>query len=561
MTLLIRFTLNRFRFAVVLLIVGCSGASPPLHHFNLKSTLVEKEDSDEKDSPVKLVGERLFRETRFSEYFYRNGKGDWNHPPVKGDTVVESLDTIHGPIDHPYRGQAMACASCHFVDQVTDTPGGGSRAYTDFSRRSFIPLRLEPQNDGQKTTPRNAPNMVGSTQSPDFFLHADGEFATPADLVRATFTGRNMGWYFGEENEAIHNIAQVVRHDTGEYPTETDLGGLSYPKLLAGDPSIPSRFSIPIEYRMDITGKTDQEIFDGVVHLIVGYMNTLDFARNDHGLYKGSPFDVFLRKNHLPRAPVADETPLAYTRRLVSAIEQQNNLKFVSTSDRQFKLHKQEFVFSSQELEGFKIFAGRGQCVRCHAAPDFTDHLFHNTGASQIEYDGIHGSGAFMKMKIPDLATRNRQAQLFLPASSRIPQSLALMKSPADPRDARRTDLGVWNVFANPDMPHPQARLRLAICKALALSCTGLTDDALLARTVAMVKTPTLRDLGQTEPYLHTGQMDTIEDTLHFYIQVVALAKAHQLRSGDPALTDVNINESDIPALSSFLRSLNEDYD
>jgi cytochrome c peroxidase len=76
-----------------------------------------------------------------------------------------------------------------------------------------------------------------------------------------------------------------------------------------------------------------------------------------------------------------------------------------------------------------------------------------------------------------------------------------------------------------------------------------------------MVKTPTLRDLGQTEPYLHTGQMDTIEDTLHFYIQVVALAKAHQLRSGDPALTDVNINESDIPALSSFLRSLNEDYD
>jgi cytochrome c peroxidase len=545
-------------FIIFGFVVGCSGASPPLHHFNSNRALVQSgDDDDAKDSPVKLVGERLFRETRFSEYFFKNSQGQLNRLPPKGDTVVEVLDTTHGPIDHPYRGQAMACASCHFVDQVKDTPGGGSRAYTDFSRRSFIPLR----DDGATVTPRNAPNMVGSTQSPNDFLHADGEFATPADLVRATFTGRNMGWYVGEENQAIQNIAQVVRADNGEYPTETDLGGLSYRNLIAGDPSIPARFLIPPEYRMDISQASDREIFEGVVHLVAGYLNTLDFARNRQGFYKGSPYDFFLRKNHLPRAPMAGETPLAYSQRLATLVGQNGSLMWVSPADRQFKLHKQEFVFSSTELEGFKIFTGRGQCIQCHAAPDFTDHLFHNTGASQYEYDAIHGHGAFLKLNIPRLAERNSQADRYLPASTQFPKALALMKSAPDTKDPRRADLGVWNVFANPAMPNPQVRLRVAVCQSLGLNCATLSDAELLDRTVGMIKTPTLRDLGQSDPYLHTGQMETLEDTLRFYIHVTELARTNGVRNADPALARVNIGEGDVTALASFLRSLNEDYD
>jgi hypothetical protein len=40
-------------------------------------------------------------------------------------------------------------------------------------------------------------------------------------------------------------------------------------------------------------------------------------------------------------------------------------------------------------------------------APNFTDFGLHNTGATQEEYDAVHGQGAFAALAIPDLLTRN----------------------------------------------------------------------------------------------------------------------------------------------------------
>ena len=537
-------------------LVGCDKASPYLHGKPQPLEVVLTQDADG-DSPLKLVGERFFRETRFSQYFYANNNGVLNKPPQRGDTVVETLETIKQKISNPYQGQAISCAACHFVDQMRDVAGVGVRAYTDLSRRSAIPNR----QDGRDHTVRNSMNMVGSAVKDGLFLHNDGEFITAEDLVRASYLGRNLGWFVTDEKTAIHHMAQVIRADDGSFPTETALGGLSFKDLLAGSANVPARFLIPAQYRMDITQASDDEIFAGLVKLVGGYLRSLDYTRDKSGDYKGSPYDLFLRKNNLPLHPNAGESAVDYSTRLAGVVNALTSPKYVVKGERNFTLQQQDFVFTEQELQGLKVFFGKGQCIQCHSAPDFTDHLFHNTGASQDDYENIHGAGTFAQLNVPDLATRNAHVDVYLPASAAFPQALSMLRSSPVASDTARADLGAWVVFANPAMPKPQALLREAICKSLGVDCSLLTDAQVLDLSVAMIKTPTVRDLGQSDPYLHTGQADQIENVLDFYIKYSALARAGKVRNGDPKLSNIQLSVDDKAAVTLFLKSLNEDYD
>lgn len=37
-------------------------------------------------------------------------------------------------------------------------------------------------------------------------------------------------------------------------------------------------------------------------------------------------------------------------------------------------------ALSAQQVEGFQVFAGKGNCLACHSGPNFTDNGFHNLG-------------------------------------------------------------------------------------------------------------------------------------------------------------------------------------
>jgi cytochrome c peroxidase len=39
-----------------------------------------------------------------------------------------------------------------------------------------------------------------------------------------------------------------------------------------------------------------------------------------------------------------------------------------------------EKALTAQQVEGFKLFTGKGNCVACHSGPNFTDNGFHNLG-------------------------------------------------------------------------------------------------------------------------------------------------------------------------------------
>jgi cytochrome c peroxidase len=148
------------------------------------------------------------------------------------------------------------------------------------------------------------------------------------------------------------------------------------------------------------------------------------------------------------------------------------------------------------------------------------------------------------------------------------------------------TDLGVWNVFANPDFPASQRPIRRILCvDALTAGLPGLSvssaqanetldhvienaafagrcgEQALLPTSVAVFKTPGLRDLGHSAPYMHTGQFDTLEQIVTFYRASSDLERAGRLRNGDRELSGIRLTDQDIGPLTAFLKTLNEDYE
>jgi cytochrome c peroxidase len=453
------------------------------------------------------------------------------------------------------------------VDEQHDALG--NRTYADFARRSPIPDR----GDGHAETPRNSPTLVNASDKRPggLLLHFDGEFSSGHELATGTLTGRNYGWLPTEKAQAIAHIAHVIRDDDGSGALAQEYGG-SYSDVLSASATVPAEFRLPRPFRINVSKATDAQILTAVGRLIEVYLTSLSLSQDEHCAFNSSPYDVFLAKNHLPRKPKPGESTAAYSRRLFTAISHLSNPKWVSNADQKFTLHSQDFAFGPTELAGLKIFftgtgskpapaitvasGGAGNCVACHTAPAFTDFGFHNTGASQEEYDSLHGAGAFMALEIPSLSERRTNPNASLPPSALHPNATGVFASAPKPGTPGRADLGLWNTFANPDRPNSQAAILRFLTKG-----KPATKSALLPHTIGRFKTAGLRDLADSAPYLHHGGKDTIEDVLEFYQDMAALAREGAVRNPAPELLGMALADHDLAALAAFLRSLNEDYD
>ena len=520
------------------------------------------------DPPQVLIGERLFLETRFAQYFFANAGANANTPLPVGDPVVARTETLGAALPGRFAGMSMNCRVCHLVAEHAPD-GKGNRTYADFARRTPVPARP----DGKKLTTRHSPAMVNASipRESAFFLHSDGEFTSGPDLVKATFTGRNFGWLPREQRLAVQHIARIIREDDGQGQLARELGG-SYRSVLAGtDPGIPEPFRLPVRFRLDVNRASDDRILDLVAHLVDAYMNSLFFSRDEVGEYDGSPYDLFLEKNRLPRMPEPGQSALYYSRHLVGLIEDLPSPRFITPKDGRFMRLKQEFRFGAEELAGLKLFfklgserprPGRepgpaGNCIACHEAPHFTDFNFHNTGVAQEEYDALHGPGAFGRLLVPGLEERNTHFETYLPATGRHPEARGLFLAIPESGQPECADLGLWNVFGNPDLPSCQPALR----QLLARDAQGESDAALLPRTLGLFKTPSVRGLGLSEPYLHTGRKDSLEEVIQFYLTCARLAREGLLRNGAPELKQIRLSPEEVAPLVAFLKSLNEDYE
>ena len=349
--------------------------------------------------------------------------------------------------------------------------------------------------DRGRETLRNTPTVLDLADHD--FIHFDGEFLSLEEQSQKTLVGRNFGW-FPEEKEAALAKIRAALHETD--------GSDSYREAFAN------------AYDVDIDSLDGEETVRAIAHAISDFVRSL---KSEHS----SPYDRFVAVNNIRTAPKPGEGPKrygTYVLKRIAKIEEANTLTLPKG-------------FDAAALEGYKIFlASRGadkagNCVTCHTPPAFTDRTFHNAGVTQDAYDNLHGHGSFLALDIPVYANARRP--------------LERLHSPASKQRPDEVDLGYWNfaTFGNSPLYHAQD-----------------SETEFLDRTIATFKTPTLRNLSATDPYMHNGAYVTLEDTLDQKIRAGFDTRMGQARNPDPELEPIHFISDDIPALFAFLNALND---
>ena len=189
--------------------------------------------------------------------------------------------------------------------------------------------------------------------------------------------------------------------------------------------------------------------------------------------------------------PAVGEVLAAYERTLVSGD---------SPFDR-WHFGKDERAVPEPAKRGYAIFTGKAGCVACHAVAGdhalFTDNAVHNTGV---------GTAAPKPVRIE--VAPGVEAAAVVPAGPARPPSSA--------RDLGRK---------------------------------GITDDP---KDLHAFRTPGLRNVALTAPYMHDGSLATLSDVVRFYA-----AGGEPNQNLDPRMQPLALSEGDVADLVAFLESLN----
>jgi cytochrome c peroxidase len=164
-------------------------------------------------------------------------------------------------------------------------------------------------------------------------------------------------------------------------------------------------------------------------------------------------------------------------------------------------------ALSPAAVRGAKLFVGRASCNECHFGPTFSDGRFHNTGVPQI--------GA--TVPLVDAGRLNG-----------LPQVLAVEFNAA----------GLYSDTAD------GAQLQAAAAAAAA--------DPEAER--GAFKTPGLRGVARTAPYMHTGSLPTLRDVVIFYRDGGGASGFAGTK--DIAMQPLLLSDRDVDDLVAFLESL-----
>jgi cytochrome c peroxidase len=168
---------------------------------------------------------------------------------------------------------------------------------------------------------------------------------------------------------------------------------------------------------------------------------------------------------------------------------------------------------TAAERAGLALFldAGRTQCLRCHNGPLFTNHGFHRVGTDQPAGGG----------RLPDFG-----------------RFLGLQAALIDPFNC----LGAFS-----DAPPEQCR-----------EIQFVRRDHLDAET-GKFKTPTLRGLGRTAPYMHDGRFASLAEVIDHYRAPPPNAASGPNGFGGHELLPLVLSDAEASALVQFLLSLDGD--
>ena len=130
-----------------------------------------------------------------------------------------------------------------------------------------------------------------------------------------------------------------------------------------------------------------------------------------------------------------------------------------------------ENAMSVAQKRGLKIFIGKGNCVRCHSGPNFSDGSFHNLGVPQVGgYSGTNDQGRYDGLT-----------------------------------DSNNLLTGSNATFNTASVYNDNSSVNRV---------SGLTASS---SDVGKFKVPTLRSVNKTAPYFHNGTFTSLWDVVNFY--------------------------------------------
>ncbi len=152
---------------------------------------------------------------------------------------------------------------------------------------------------------------------------------------------------------------------------------------------------------------------------------------------------------------------------------------------------------------GLQLFLGRGNCVFCHNGPRFSNNEFHDAGVPYFLNETEVDQGRFGGLNI-------------------------LLSSPY-------TLDGNWN-----DDPGKKG--------AWAVRNVRRSHS-----DFGIFRTPSLRGLGETAPYMHDGSMDDLDAVVRHYSEIDT-ERLHA--DGEAILSELNLTKQEITDLVAFLETL-----
>jgi cytochrome c peroxidase len=180
-------------------------------------------------------------------------------------------------------------------------------------------------------------------------------------------------------------------------------------------------------------------------------------------------------------------------------------------------------AITEAQKRGWQLFKGKAKCIECHsfsgASPFFTDFKFHNTGIATTGMNFEQLSGLARSI-----------------AETEIIGSIESIKAANNPPTSVRQD-------ASPSLAHTRGFTEL-----------GRYLVTKEPKDIASFKTPTLRDIELTTPYMHNGSEKTLIDVVRFYNRG-GNANANQ----DERLRPLNLSDEEINDLVEFMRALTSD--
>jgi cytochrome c peroxidase len=166
-------------------------------------------------------------------------------------------------------------------------------------------------------------------------------------------------------------------------------------------------------------------------------------------------------------------------------------------------------ALTAAQVRGLQVFLGQGRCVSCHVIEHnqalFTDNRFHNIGVgiNAIQNDVPRLAGEFLKAKA---------------AGADVDKAVL--------SDAKTSELG-----------------RFAV--------TDVFDE------MGAFKTPTLRNIARTAPYMHDGSLKTLKDVVVHYNNGGATKKGDKVNdflSG--GIRPLGLSDQQIADLVAFMEAL-----